>query len=278
MTTTATITSVPTVEFWPPHVQESNNGLFAAIAQGDGWTDVGEGPDRFTIGGVQVRTINYGGENSSGVWEAQWCGDADPDDQIKHGSRPDFPDTFNPIHVWAWDACAATATQDHRYVVENASRWLSLQENNDVETAFAARLINEAGTPETSTSLLDALGQLEAAIAATRLPGYIHVSPYLAPFLSAAMVFKPDAPNSAKLPKTILGSTFVFGAGYGDSLAMTMVATSQPYGWRGDPAVTEAMYEAADGTDTQNQFVAVAERSFAVGYEKLIAAVDVTLT
>jgi hypothetical protein len=268
-----TIVNVPSVEFWPPPVQPGPGGLLATITASNAWEETGPGPDRFSIGGVNIRTINYGGAGSSGVWTAPWCGDPDPTDQVKTGERPDFPDPFLPFHVWAFDACDETQ-QSRDYVRENAVRWLTLQESDDVERAFATRLLNDAGSPTTSTSLLDALGQLEVAIAATSVPGFIHASPYLMPYL--ANVFAID-PYARPALKTHLGDTWIFGSGYSDSLDMTLVATSQPYGWRGDQSLTEAMYAPSDGTNTNNQFVALAERSFAIGYEKLIAAVTVTL-
>ena len=267
------ITAVPSVEFNPPRLTPDDHGLFAAIAQGNAWVDVGSGANRFSIGGVRVRTINYGGEDSSGVWDAPWCGDPAPG-QLKAGERPGFPDTFAPIVTWAYDACDEFE-QTRAEVRENALRWLEIHSPIDVEKAVGTRLLADAGLPATSTSFLDALGQLEAAIAETGLPGYIHASPALAPYATNA--HEMYLATRGSLPTTSLGTTWVFGGGYVRTLNKVMVATSQPYGWRDAPGITEAMYEPSDGVaNAENQFVAIAEQTFAVGFEKVIAAVDVT--
>lgn len=267
------ITAVPTAEFYPPRLTPSDHGLFAAISQGRGWTDTGAGANRFSIGGVRVRTINYGGGDSSGVWDAPWCGDPAPG-QIKHGERPAFPATFPPIVIWAYDACDEMA-RTRAEVRENALRWLEIHGSIDVEKAVGTRLLADAGLPASSTGFLDALGQLEAEIAETGLPGFIHASPYLAPFAANANEMNRSAPGA--LPTTSLGTTWVFGGGYTKTLNKVMVATSQPYGWRDAPGVSEAMYEPSDGVaGSANQFVAIAEQTFAVGFEQVISAVDTT--
>ena len=48
------------------------------------------------------------------------------------------------------------------------------------------------------------------------------------------------------------------------------MATSQVFGWRGAVQTNEAIRH------DHNQFVAVAERSVLLGYEKLIAAVTIS--
>jgi len=282
--TTSTITSVPSVEFWPPVVEPKVGGLFPqviwpaeeAVTNADLSNVVQPNPDRFIIGGVHVRTINYGGQNSSGVWDAPWCGAPTPSNATLNGSRPAFPAPFEAIHCWAFDSCDETE-QSRDYVRLNAQRWLEQNEQNDVETSFAARMLTDAGTPQTSTSFLDALGKLEVAIGNTNLPGFIHISPYLAPFAVSHFSVLGNQPTGEGVLKTWLESVLIFGSGYSGSLGMTMIATSQVYGWRGAMSVTDAMYAPEDGTVTENQFVAVAERSYALGYEKLIAAVTVTL-
>ena len=271
---TTLITSVPTVEFDPPRIASTDRGLFAAITQGNSWVDVGSGANRFSIGGVRIRTINYGGEESSGVWNAPWCGSPDPSNSTKGGDRPAFPDPFEPIVTWAYDSCDEFE-QTRAEIRENAQRWLTIHAPIQVERAVATRLLVDGGSPASSTSFLDALGQIEAAIAETGLPGFIHASPALAPY---ATNLRNVAYRGTELPITTLGTTWVFGGGYGDILGTTLVATSQPYGWKDAPAVTEAMYSPNDSvTASANQFVTLAEQTFAVGFEQVIAAVEVTL-
>jgi hypothetical protein len=68
-----------------------------------------------------------------------------------------------------------------------------------------------------------------------------------------------------------LGHVWVFGGGYVDGLDDTIVATSQPFGWRTDaPTIT------AIDTEFKDVFAAVAERSVLVGYESVVAAVQIT--
>jgi hypothetical protein len=271
---TAPITSVPTVEFYPPRLTPSHNGLFGAIEQGDAWFDEGSHAVRFTIGGVRVRSINYGGPNSSGVWNAPWCGLPTPPNATKSGARPAFPVKFDPIIVWAFDACDETE-QSRAEVRENAQRWLEILAPFNVEKAFITRLKTDAGLPASSTSFLDAVGQIENAIAITGLPGFIHASPALMPYAAMNQLLVKDTPTG--MLKTPLGSTWVFGGGYGTVLGKEMIATSQPYGWRDSPGLTETMYEPHDSvTAYLNQFIAIAEQQFAVGYEQIISAVTAT--
>ncbi|CQA09864.1 gp13 protein [Mycobacteroides abscessus] len=66
------------------------------------------------------------------------------------------------------------------------------------------------------------------------------------------------------------GNTVIFGGGYVDGLDDVLVATSQVYGWRGDVQELESIEE------KHNYFIAVAERSVLLGYEKLVAAVKIS--
>lgn len=269
---TSSITAAPSVEFDPPIVSPVQQGLFAVIDAANAWENVGTGANRFSINGINVRNWNYGSESSTGIWGAGWCGRPDDETGYKgyNAERPDFPDPFDPITVWAWDACDFTA-KSREEVERNAEHWLKIRGSQDVARAFADRMLTDA-TPVASTSFLDAVGKLEAEIAKTGLPGFIHASPYYAGF--AADV---QAARGENLPKTILDTTWVFDGGYVDGLEDVLVATSQPYGWKDAPAITTGAVEPSGGVTYANLFVAVAEQTFAVGYEKLISAVTVTL-
>lgn len=268
------ITDAPSIQFDPQPREPVRSGLFTAITNGDAWTDVGEAANRFSINGVQIRTINYGGEASTGVWGGGWCGNPGPGTGEKgYGAvRPEFPNPFDPIIVWAWDACDFS-DRSRDEVERNAALWLSLQAETDVEHAFSVRLLSEAGAPLTSTSFLDAVGKLEAEIAKTSLPGFIHANPYYLPYAAAAQLLIRDDGEWV----TPAGTVWVFGGGYVDGLDDVMVATSQPYGWRDAPALTTGAVEPSGGVTWANLYVAMAEQTFAVGYEKLIAAVTVTI-
>ena len=62
----------------------------------------------------------------------------------------------------------------------------------------------------------------------------------------------------------------MFGGGYSGTLNTTLIATSQPYGWRNVPRTLTTVEQ------KYNQYVAVAEQSFVIGYEALIGAAYVT--
>ena len=66
-----------------------------------------------------------------------------------------------------------------------------------------------------------------------------------------------------------LGHTWVFGGGYVDGLENVIIATSPTYGWRDEVQLRTAIDE------RHNTFAAVAERTVLVGYEHLIAAVEI---
>ena len=81
----------------------------------------------------------------------------------------------------------------------------------------------------------------------------------------------PDQIKSAGgAMRTTLGHRWVFGGGYVDTLDDVLIATSPLYGWRDTVQVRKAL------TQQQNTYAAVAERSVVIGYEHLIAAVQIT--
>jgi hypothetical protein len=258
--TTIQVTNAP-VEFDPPVVNPAPQGLYPVV----NWSETKNGPSRFLIAGARVRTINYGGEDVSGVWDAPWCGDPTDPDAEKGGTRPPFPDPFEPTTVWAFDQCDLTA-QSQAEVRRNAAQWLRLQEQTAIEREFAARLLLDAGAADPAADLTEAVGMLEAAFAVSNTLGFIHASAALAaPAESARLILR-----SGSTLKTPLGHTWVFGGGYVEGLDTTLVATSQVFGWRDSVEVREAIEH------KYNQFVAIAERSVLVGYEALIGAAEVT--
>lgn len=250
------------VVFEAPLVNPSPNGLFAATS----WQEQ-EGPLRWLGSGIDVRIFNYGGESAFGVWRAPWCvaeDDLEPED-IKTGERPVFPDTYLPMTSWAYDECDLTEASQAE-VRKRAEQTHRLQEPNAAETEFAVRLLTDAGTPDTATDIVGAVGQLEALLAQTNTLGFIHASAVWAASAAQANLIV----RSGAALKTPLGHTWVFGGGYVTGLTDTLVATSPTFGWRGPVAVRDAMKL------EWNRFKAVAERSLVIGYEQAIGAVDVT--
>lgn len=258
--TTPTPQTLNPVEFDAPLINPAPDGLYAAtsfLAQGA--TDV----PRWLASGVRVRPHNYGGEEAFGVWDAPWCGD--PGDSIKDGDRPGLPEPFDPITAWAYDQCDLTVPSQQE-VRERAAQNLRLIEPVAVEREFAARLLADAGIAEAVPDLVAAVGHIEAQFAVTNTVGLIHASAGLAALADRyGLVIR----NGGAL-KTPLGHTWVFGGGYVEGLGDTIVGTSPVFGWRNGVEVREAI-EAKF-----NQFVAIAERSVVVGYEKAIGAATFT--
>lgn len=137
-----------------------------------------------------------------------------------------------------------------------------------MEREFAARLLIDAGTPAPAADIIAAVSHIEAAFAATNTTGLIHASASLAAAAQRYGLVIGSAGGSA--PRSPLGHTWVFGGGYVEGLGSTIVGTSPTFGWRDQPVLREAV-EAR-----YNQFVAVAERSVLIGYEKAVAAATVT--
>lgn len=251
------------VMFTAPLLNPASNGLFAATQ----WTEIGEGEASRHLNGVEIRGENYGGENAAGVWDAPWCAVPSLDSaQRKDGDRPEIADPFDPITVWAFDQCDLTAPS-RAEVRQRALQTLRLQEQNAVEREFAERLkVDAVGTPggiASVASLKLAIGYLEGALAQTNTLGFIHVG---AQWLSAESGLFSRSGATLKSP---MGHTYIVGGGYVEGLAQSVVATSQPYGWRDQPSVREAIDE------RHNTFIAVAEHTFVVGVEAVVAAVQI---
>ncbi|OBF42823.1 hypothetical protein A5719_10290 [Mycolicibacterium peregrinum] len=254
------------VAFTPPPLNPTTFGLYGAVGT---WQPDDQGRWRH---GVDFRPGgNYGGAGSFGVWAADWCaspGDLGPDD-IKTGTRPAGLDPFGPVVVWAYDECDLTEPS-RADVQARVAQVLRLEEQVAVERELAGRLLLDAaelpGVPATATSLAAAVGALEAAAALTNTVAYFHIgAQWVSQDASAGQLFK----RSGTTWTSPLGNVWVVGGGYVDGLENHIVATSQPYGWRDEPVVRTAIDQGA------NTFAAVAERTVLVGYEALVAAVEI---
>ncbi len=245
------------VEFAPPLVNPSSTGLFAATQ----WTEE-TGLPRWLAQGVRLRPQNYGGELSAGTWSDPWCPDHPASGDTKTGVRPGIPDAYDPITVWAFDAnqCGDLSAESRNEVRTRARQNLRLHEQVIAEREFATRLLINAGPPSTAADLVEAVGALELAFAATNTVGVIHAPANFAAEASRYQLLLSGG-------KTPLGHSWVFG--YATGLGSTMVATSQPFGWRDAVQLREA-------TDANtNTFVAIAERSLVIAVEHVLAAVEI---
>ncbi|WP_231894735.1 hypothetical protein [Gordonia sp. 852002-51296_SCH5728562-b] len=124
--------------------------------------------------------------------------------------------------------------------------------------------------PRRRNGIVEAVAELEAALGRTNTIGVIHASPRWAAHAADHNLLQFVGGGA---PRTPLGHLWVFGGGYEDSpMSDTLVATSPLYGWRDAVAVRdtiEARY---------NQYVAIAERSVVIGYERAIGAATITTT
>lgn len=256
--------SLQPIRFDAPLVNPAPNGLYAVTM----WSDSGEGEAlRWLPEGVEIRPHNYGGDDAFGVWAAAWnAAEADlTDEDVKTGVRPDIPDPFVPMTVWASDEVTFFQEEPAGARVR-AQQNLRLLEQVAVESQFAARMLDDATPAATATDVVDAVGLLEEAFATTNTLGFIHAAPrYLARASASQLVIRSGAGL-----KTPAGHTWVFGGGYAAGLGDTLVATSQPFGWRSEVAVRDATDVAVD------KFTSIAERSILVGYEALVGAATIS--
>lgn len=259
---TAHTTMLP-LRFEVPALNPATPGLYATTS----WTEVAADEPSRHLNGVELRGPNYGGEDAAGVWSAPWCSVPPIDNpERKEGTRPPILDPFEPVTVWAYDECDLTEPS-RREVEARAAQVFRLQEQPMVEREFAARLLVDAGElPSgiaTRPTLKEAVAYLEGAMAETNTVGFFHVAADLVAI--EANLF----PKSGTARVSPSGHTWVIGGGYVAGLANTIVATSQPFGWRDSVQVRTAIDE------RHNTFAAIAERNVLVGYEAVVAAVEI---
>jgi len=259
-----TYDSMLPVLFEPPLLNPSPNGLYAATS----WTEIGADEPSRHLSGVEVRPVgNYGGAGQFGLWPNDSCATgAEPTPGLrKEGTRPSGLDPFDSVTVWAYDECDLTAPS-RAEVQARALQVLRLEEQVAVEREFAERLKADAGViAQTAASLKLAVGYLEGALALTNTVAFLHIG---AQWVAGAAETGLFVRNGTRLTSP-LGHTWVVGGGYVEGLDNIIVATSPTSGWRDQVALRTAIDERA------NTFAAVAERTVLVGYEHLVAAVEI---
>ncbi|BBC28624.1 hypothetical protein [Mycobacterium phage PR] len=252
--------SLSPVVFNAPLVNPAPTGLFSAVQ----WAEDSE-PLRWLGPGVDVRVWNYGHDELFGVWElSPFALTEDINDAKIPGGHGEPPDTFRHFTAWASDYCDLTA-QSRAEVDTRAAQALRLKEQPSVETTVAERLLTDAGTPVTSSSLVGALGALEAALAGTGTLGVIHASATQAAVAASQNLIRWSGGKML----TPLGHQWVFGGGYVTELGDTLVATSPLFGWRGQVSVRSAI------KTEWNRYYAIAERSLLIGYEAVVGAATI---
>lgn len=186
---------------------------------------------------------------------------------IKTGDRPADTDPFPPMTVWAYGQCDMT-DYGQTEADTRAKQNLRLLEPIAAERDFAIRLLaDSADVVVERASLASGIAYLEGVIGETGTLGVIHANAEWATIGRSQQLWSP----STATIKTVLGHTMAFGGGYVDGLGTTLVATSAPiFGWRDDVQFRSTLHPQT------NEYLAVAERSVALGYEEIIGAVTVT--
>lgn len=248
----------------PDQLPPFPHGLYQHVE----WTS--DDPHILIESGVVFRPQNFGGESAFGIITANWCPN-DSDDPMT-GTRPDLTgyadDPFTEQTVYAFDQtqCGDLSAMSLEEVRDRVLRNFERLEPLAAEKALAGRMLSDAPSPAAATDLLDAIGQLEDAIAAVGIgDALIHARPYWASLAASTRILQPDF-------TTVLGNRWVFGGGYAgdDGLVDTLIATSPVYGWRTEIPQHEIIeYES-------NQMTSLMQRSVLLGYEKVIAAVTIS--
>ena len=193
-----------------------------------------------------------------------WCADPDSITDTKAKDRPDAVTAdFEAMTVYGFDQnqCGDLSRDSRAEVRTRAAQVLAVTEQIAVETTLAPRLLADAPTAVTASSVTDAVSLLEVGLAKAGLTGYLHASPKWAAYLAEHRLNLGG--------RSPMGHMWAFGGGYADTLGDTIVGTTAVFGWRGPITLRDAIkYEL-------NQYVAVAERSLLIAYETAVVAVKV---
>ncbi|WP_280332878.1 hypothetical protein [Nocardia wallacei] len=257
---TTASTALPVVFDAPPQPTQGH-GLYAAATLFDN-----AGPTRELLSGLEIRPYNC--DDGVGTYSTELC---DDDPAVKAAGERGEPLTFMPLVVWAASECRPDQTEAE--IQARATHTRSLHEPLLVESAFAARLLTDAGAPIVVPDLATAIGTLEEFLGEHGYTGYIHASRRWA---SAAGNL--NAASGSGLMRTNLGNTWVFGGGYADALGATLVATGALFAWR-SPVFEQVVTVGSSPTPALNNSVyALSERTVTVGYECAVMAVTIDPT
>ncbi|NKY50182.1 hypothetical protein [Nocardia vermiculata] len=252
---------LPPVVFEAPPVTPAGYGLLAAATV----TEM-SGPAR-QLGGVEVYPYNC--DDGYGTYSTELC---DDDPAVKAAGERGAPLTFDPVVVYAASECRTDQTEAE--VLARAAHTRSLHEPLLVESAFAARLLADAGTPTTVPDLASAIGTLEEFLGEQGYNGYIHAARRW-----AARAADLKATNgTGAVPRTNIGNGWVFGGGYASALGNTLVATGPLFVWR-YPAFEQVVTTGSHPQAALNNTVyGLSERIVTVAYECDLMAVTIDAT
>ncbi|MFG3617486.1 hypothetical protein [Nocardia sp. NPDC047654] len=261
MTTVTTAATPLPVVFEAPPLPTQGYGLYAAASVFD-TTE----PTRELLAGIDLYPYNC--DTGVGTYSTELC---DDNPAIKAAGERGAPLHFDPMVVWAASECRTDQTEAE--VMARAAHTRSLHEPNLVESAFAARLLADAGTPTVVPDLATAIGTLEAFLGEQGYAGYLHASRRWA--VQAAYL---KAANGSPLLRTNMGNTWVFGGGYESALGATLVATGPLFVWRA-PVFEQVVTTGSHSVPAYNNTVyALSERVVTVGYECAAYAVTIDPT
>ncbi|MEV0543791.1 hypothetical protein [Nocardia salmonicida] len=252
--------AIPALDFEARPVPSAGQGLYAAATIFEI-----DGPARH-LGGVNVRPYNC--DEGFGTYSALMCDPAEP--AIKAALRALPGETFEPVVVWAADECATDSTEDE--VQARAIHTRTLKEPLLVESAFATRLLADAGAPTVVSSLAEGLGVLEEFLGEQGYAGYIHAARRWAGPLSE---YRWTNQTGAVL-RSPGGHGYVFGGGYADTLGTTLIATGPLYVWRTEPFNQVVTTGSSPVPEHNNSVYGLSERIVVAGYECAILAVTIT--
>lgn len=247
------------VIFDAPAVPSQGYGLYNAATL----IDTGEVPRELTAG-VDIYPFNC--DTGFGTFSPDICDDSPEKAPGERGAITHA----DPMIVWAAAECAPD--QSEATELARARQILTLQEPLAVESAFAARILTDAGAAETAATFLEAVGLAEVWLGELGYNGYIHASRKWAA-LGADHGLLVGSGGKLRTP---LGNTWVFGGGYDSALGNSIVATGQVFAWRSTPFERVVTTGSHVTPKYNNTVYALAERSVTVGYECGVHAVTIT--
>lgn len=252
---------LPPVEFEAVPVPGSGYGLYAAA------TLIDTGEVARHLGGVNIRPYNC--DTGAGTYPTDLC---PPVQTVKTpGERAD-PLTFDPLVVWAASECAPDQTEAE--VMARAAHTRTLHEPLLVESAFATRLLTDAGAPTVVPDLATAIGTLEEFLGEQGYQGFIHAARRWA---TPASLYRWNN-QTGPLRRSPLDHGYVFGGGYADTLGNTLIATGPLYVWRSTPFEQVVTTGTSVVPQFNNSVYGLSERVVTVGYECAVMAVTIDAT
>lgn len=209
--------------------------------------------------GVRVRETNTSYSVSS------WDATCDAENPPKSGLGLKTSEPFPARVIVTGAECSLVGSDDGE--LARAEFAMRLAEEQQAEEALASILVDAVASPLPAGGgadpIVTVVGNLEELIRAQRLPVVLHASVrFGALAASKGLVVKG---NQAGRLQTPLGSTWVFGSGYGD-LADTLYATGPVTVRRG------AVFSADVDAVRQNERFAIAEREVVTSYEGVAVA------